>query len=238
VALFALDGSLDALIEADFMGAYRTGAATAVAARALARTGPATVALVGTGWQAGTQALALSRVLEIRELRVFSRDVDRRSRFAREQADQLGVPTVAAASAELAVRGADVVVTMTTSAKPVIEADWVEPHALVVGAGSNYHNKAEIPADLVEKAQTVVVDQLGAAQLESGDLISAHEAGKFDWSRAVELAAVVAGKWQHPPDRGITLFESHGLALWDLAAGSLIVSAARARGFGEEVRLL
>jgi ornithine cyclodeaminase len=131
-----------------------------------------------------------------------------------------------------------VVVTMTTSAKPVIEADWVEPHALVVGAGSNYHNKAEIPADLVEKAQTVVVDQLGAAQLESGDLISAHEAGKFDWSRAVELAAVVAGKWQHPPDRGITLFESHGLALWDLAAGSLIVSAARARGFGEEVRLL
>ena len=238
VTLFALDGSLDALIEADFMGAYRTGAATAVAARALARNGPATVALVGTGWQAGTQALALSRVLEIRELRVFSRDVDRRSRFAREQADQLGVPTVAAASAELAVRGADVVVTMTTSAKPVIEADWVEPHALVVAAGSNYYNKAEIPADLVAKAQTVVVDQLGAAQLESGDLISAHEAGLFDWSRAVELAAVVAGKWQHPADRGITLFESHGLALWDLAAGSLVVKAARAKGFGEEIQLL
>ena len=237
VTLFALDGSLDALIEADFMGAYRTGAATAVAARALARNGPATVALVGTGWQAGTQALALSRVLEIRELRVFSRDVDRRSRFAREQADQLGVPTVAAASAELAVRGADVVVTMTTSAKPVIEADWVEPHALVVAAGSNYYNKAEIPADLVAKAQTVVVDQLGAAQLESGDLISAHEAGLFDWSRAVELAAVVAGKWQHPADRGITLFESHGLALWDLAAGSVVLKAALERGLGDEVPL-
>ncbi len=237
VTLFALDGALEALIEADFMGAYRTGAATAVAARALARPGPATVALVGTGWQAATQALAVSRVLEIKQLRVFSRDIDRRSGFAREQADQLGVDTVAAASAELAVRGADVVITMTTSAKPVIEAGWVEPHALVVGAGSNYSNKAEIPADLVAKAQTVVVDQLGAAQLESGDLITAHEVGKFDWGRAVELAAVVAGKWQRPAASGITLFESHGLALWDLAAGSVVLNAARERGLGEEVRL-
>jgi alanine dehydrogenase len=237
VVLFALDGSVEALFEADFMGAYRTGAATAVAARALARPGPATVALVGTGWQATTQALAVSRVLEIKELRVFSRDYDRRSAFAREQEDQLGVPTLATGSAELAVRGADVVITMTTSASPVIEPDWVEPHAFVAAAGSNFRNRAEIPADLVAKAQTVVVDQLAAAQLESGDLITAHEAGKFEWSRAVELGKVVAGKWQRPAAPGITLFESHGLALWDLAAGSVVLSAARERGLGEEVRL-
>ena len=237
VTLFGLDGSLEALIEADFMGAYRTGAASAVAARALARPGPATVALIGAGWQANTQALALSRVVEIKELRVFSRDHDRRSEFAREQEAQLGCATVAAASAELAVRGADVVITMTTSKTPVIEADWVEPHALVIAAGSNWHNKAEVTADLVAKAQTVVVDQLAAAEIESGDLIAAHEAGKFDWRRAVELGAVVAGKWQRPEGSGITLFESHGLALWDLAAGSGLLAAARARGFGEEIQL-
>ena len=237
VTLFGLDGSLEALIEADFMGAYRTGAASAVAARALARPGPATIALIGAGWQASTQALALSRVIEIKELRVFSRDHDRRSAFAREQEAQLGCVTVAAGSAELAVRGADVVITMTTSKTPVVEADWVEPHALVIAAGSNWHNKAEVTADLVAKAQTVVVDQLEAAQLESGDLIAAHEAGKFEWSRAVELGAVVAGKWQRPEGSGITLFESHGLALWDLAAGSGLLAAARARGFGEEVQL-
>jgi ornithine cyclodeaminase/alanine dehydrogenase-like protein (mu-crystallin family) len=237
VTLFGLDGSLEALIEADFMGAYRTGAASAVAARALAPPGPATVALIGAGWQASTQALALSRVLEIKELRVFSRDHDRRSAFAREQEAQLGCATVAAGSAELAVRGADVVITMTTSKTPVIEADWVEPHALVIAAGSNWHNKAEVTSDLVARAQTVVVDQLAAAQLESGDLIAAHEAGKFEWSRAVELGAVVAGKWQRPEGIGITLFESHGLALWDLAAGSGLLAAARARGFGEEVQL-
>jgi ornithine cyclodeaminase/alanine dehydrogenase-like protein (mu-crystallin family) len=126
---------------------------------------------------------------------------------------------------------------VTSSKSPVIEAEWVEPHALVVAAGSNWHNKAEIPADLVARAQTVVVDQLAAAQLESGDLIAAHDAGKFDWSRAVELAAIVSGKWQRQPGPGITLFESHGLALWDLAAGRLVVEAAKERGLGDEVQL-
>jgi ornithine cyclodeaminase/alanine dehydrogenase-like protein (mu-crystallin family) len=82
-----------------------------------------------------------------------------------------------------------------------------------------------------------VVDQLAAAQLESGDLIAAHDAGKFDWSRAVELAAIVSGKWQRQPGPGITLFESHGLALWDLAAGRLVVEAAKERGLGDEVQL-
>ena len=237
VVLFALDGSLEALIEADFMGSYRTGAASAVAVRALARPGPVTVAMVGAGWQAATQALAVSRVVEIKELRVFSRDHDRRAEFARVQEGQLGVTTVATSSAELAVRGADVVITMTTSPTPVIEAAWVEPHALVVAAGSNWRHKAEIPPDLVARAQTVVVDQLAAAQLESGDLIAAHEAGRFEWSSAVELGAVVTGRWARPEVAGITLFESHGLALWDLAAGSLVLAAAKERGFGEEVRL-
>jgi ornithine cyclodeaminase/alanine dehydrogenase-like protein (mu-crystallin family) len=237
VVVFALDGTVQALIEADFMGSYRTGAATAVAVRALGPKGAVTVAVIGTGWQASTQALGLSRVLDIKELRVFSRDYDRRSAFAREQGEQLEVKTVASASAEEAVRGADVVVTITTSSSPVIEDSWVEPHAMVVAAGSNFRNKAEIPPELVARAQTVVVDQLAAARLESGDLIAAHEAGKFDWERAVELGSVLAGKWQPPAERGITIFESHGLALWDLAAGTVVLAAARERGMSEEVVL-
>ncbi|TME07983.1 MAG: ornithine cyclodeaminase family protein [Chloroflexi bacterium] len=213
VVMFGADGALEALIESDFMGAYRTGAATAVMVKALGLPGAATVALIGTGWQAATQSLALSRVLELKELRVYSRN------------------------AETAVRGADVVVTVTTSHTPVIEAGWVEPHAVVAAIGSNFRNRAEVTPELVERAQTVVVDQLGAAQLESGDLIQAHEAGRFDWSQAVELGAVVAGRWERPDPPGITLFESHGLALWDLAAASVVVAAARKRGGYEEVEL-
>ncbi len=238
VVIFGVDGSLQALIEADFMGAYRTGAATAVAVKALGLPGSATVALIGTGWQAATQALALSHVLEISELRVYSRNDERRAAFAEEQHEQLGIKTVDAATAEVAVRGADIVVTCTTSHTPVIEADWVEPHALVAAIGSNYRNRAELPIELVERAQTVVVDQLGAAQLESGDLIQAAEAGKFDWEQAVELGSVVAGRWERPERPGITLFESHGIALWDLAAGSAVLAAARRRGGYEEIDLL
>lgn len=237
VVLFGLDGAVEALIEADFMGSYRTGAASAVAVRSLGPRQPATVGLIGAGWQANTQALALSRVLNIRELRVFSRNPQRRAAFARDQGAQLGLKAVATETAEQAVRGADVVVTITTSRSPVIEAEWVEPHAIVVAAGSNFRNRTEIPPELVGRAQTVVVDQLAAAQLESGDLIEAVERGKFNWSHAVELADVVAGKWRPPDKPGITLFESHGLALWDLAAGSVVLAAARRQGVAEEVVL-
>jgi ornithine cyclodeaminase/alanine dehydrogenase len=84
----------------------------------------------------------------------------------------------------------------------------------------------------VERAQTIVVDQLATARLESGDLIAAHEAGKFEWERAVELGSVLAGAWKAPEPAGITLFESHGLALWDLAAASTVLPVAEARGLG------
>jgi alanine dehydrogenase len=237
VVQFALDGSLEALIEADTMGAYRTGAASAVAVRALGPRGPATVALIGAGHQARTQALAISRVLEIKELRVFARDPHHRADFAAEQGKRLGIRVTAASSAEAAVHGADVVVTMTTSSVPVFEASWVEKHALVVAAGSNFPNRTEVPAELVDMAQSVVVDQREAAQLESGDLIQAVAAGKFDWERATDLGSVLSGTWKKPEQPGITLFESHGLALWDLAAATVVVAAARERRLGEEVKL-
>jgi len=238
VVLFGVDGSLQALIESDFMGAYRTGAATAVAVKSLGLPGNATVALIGTGWQAATQALALSHVIDIKELRVYSRNEDRRAAFAEEQKSQLGIATVDSPTPEAAVRGADIVITVTTSQTPVVEADWVEPHALVAAIGSNFRSRAELPPDLVERAATVVVDQLATAQLESGDLIQAAELGKFDWSQAVELGSVVAGRWERPEQPGITLFESHGLALWDVATASALVEAARRKGGYEEVELL
>ena len=223
VTVFGLDGTLSALIDADLLGAYRTGAATAVAARAMGPKGPV--------------AVALSRVLEISELRIFSRDQGHREAFASEQATALGLKVVAAPSAEAAVRGAGVVVTITTSTDPVLDAAWVTGPALVVGAGSNFANRSEIPADLVERAQTIVVDQLATARLESGDLIAAHAAGKFEWERAVELGSVLAGGWKPPEPPGVTLFESHGLALWDLAAASTVLPAAEAKGLGQVVEV-
>ena len=238
VSVFGLDGSLRALIEADNMGAYRTGAASGVAARALARSGPAAVALIGTGHQAETQALAVARALEVSEMRVFSRSAEKRDAFAAERTQALGVRVVAAETAEQAVRDADVVMTMTTSSTPVIESAWVKDGALVIGAGSNFTTRVELPADLVARAHTIVVDQLATARLESGDLVNAEKEGRFRWERAIELGAVLAGTAKPAEGAtGITLFESHGLALWDLAAASTVLPRAIAQGLGEEVEL-
>ena len=228
VVLYDLRGAPLALIEADHMGSIRTGAATGVAARRLAPPGPKTVALIGTGHQARTQALALKIALEVAELRVFGRDPERRARFAS------AVGASPCESAEDAVRGAQVVVTMTTSGTPVLAAEWVEPGALVVAAGSNYPTRAELPPELVQGARAVVVDQLETARLESGDLLTAG----YDLDSAIELGAVLAGRAAVPEGPAPLVFESHGLALWDLAAATRVLAAARLAGLGEELSLL
>jgi ornithine cyclodeaminase/alanine dehydrogenase-like protein (mu-crystallin family) len=228
VVLFDLDGACRALIEADHLGAMRTGAATGVAVRALRGPGPHTVAVIGAGHQARTQVQALQAAVEIADLRIFSRTEAKRAALASESGGR------AVASAEEAVRGAGVVVTITTSAEPVLEAGWVEPEALVVGAGSNFPNRAELPPVLVGRSR-VVVDQLDAARLESGDLHRAADAGRFEWESAIELGSILAGK--APAPSGATVFESHGLALWDVAAAATVVARADREGAGEQVAL-
>ena len=114
----------------------------------------------------------------------------------------------------------------------------MEKGALVVGAGINLPSKAELPPDLVNACEAVVVDQLESAKLESGDLLNAEASGGFDWEQVQELGAVLAGK---APGRrspgGTVLFESHGLALWDVAAGALVLKRAREARLGQVVDL-
>jgi ornithine cyclodeaminase len=105
----------------------------------------------------------------------------------------------------------------------------------VCGCGSNIPTRAEIPAELVAAAEVIVADQVEAAQLESGDLIKAG----VDWARVVGFGEVLAGKAPgRESDDQTVLFESHGLALWDVAAGAGVLAAARERGVGTEVSLL
>lgn len=238
VLLYREDGNIVALVEANRLGAYRTGAASAVAARRLANPGPQEVAVIGTGWQARTQVHALSRTLDVTRFRIFGRDPARREAFAEEVREHLGVTAEVAASAEEAVRGAGVVVTVTSSATPVIDAGWVAEGALVIGAGVNQPHKAELPAALVKRAGTVVVDQLAAARLESGDLLLAEAGGQFDWEGVEELGAVLAGT---APGRrsaqDVVLFESHGLAIWDVAAAALVYEEAKRTRLGNEIEI-
>lgn len=231
-------GSPAALIEANLLGAFRTGAATGVAARALANPGPVEVGVIGAGWQARTQVQALAQTLPVTRFHVFSRDAERRRAFATELTGELEIDVVAAESAEAAVRGRHVVVTMTSAGQPVIEDGWIAPGTLVIGAGSNIPTRAELPPELIGRAGRVVVDQLETAHLESGDLLLAEREGRFGWEQAAELGAVLTGSAAgRPSAEAIVVFESHGLALWDVAAGAQVLALARREALGSEISL-
>ncbi len=227
-----------AVIEADRLGQMRTGAATGVATRHLAREGASILGLIGTGWQARSQVRAVAAVRKLRSIRAYGRDLARLAAFCRETEAAVGVPVGAASSAEAAVRGSDIIVTATNSATPVLLGRWIEPGQHLNAFGSNRADRRELDEPAVRRADLIVVDSLEQARLEAGELMTSpcdapHQA-TFD--RAIELSAVVAGR--HAGRRSeseVTLFESLGIGLEDLAAASLVYDAAVREGAGRSL---
>jgi alanine dehydrogenase len=233
------DGRLLAMIEADRLGQVRTGAASGVATRYMAREDARVLGLIGTGGQARTQALAVCAVRPIERAVVYGRDEARRRAFCAELSTLTGVEFVAAAHAEEAVRPADILVTATTAREPVMRGEWLRAGTHVNAMGSNWHNRREVDDETVERSAVVAVDALDQARLEAGDLLIAEANGHFDFARAVPLPAIVVGQ---SPGRGsaadVTLFKSLGIALEDLAVAGLVYVLARERGLGQEIGLL
>jgi ornithine cyclodeaminase/alanine dehydrogenase len=227
----ARTAELVALIEADWLGRLRTGAASAVAARRLAPEGASTLGLFGTGRQAATQLAALAAVRPLARVTVWSRDEARRRRFAEEAAAAHGLAVVAARAPEEAARGQDLVATATTSREPVVRAEWIGEATLVCAVGSNAPERVELEPELVGRASLVVCDSRAACEAEKGELALAAERGLFAWERAGELAALVAGRLARPA-RGPWIFASVGLALEDVALAALVVERARRAGRG------
>lgn len=203
-----------ALIEADWLGQIRTGAATGLATDLLATQEAHTVGLIGSGFQAAGQLAAVRSVRAISQVKVWSRNAAKAAKFAAEHS------ATVAESAEDAVREADIVITATSSRDPVLEAAWVKPQGHVNAVGSNQAKKRELPAELIAQAALIAVDSIDQAKLESGDLLLAD----FDWSdpRLIEVKDVGA----RPP--GITIFKSNGLGLEDVAVAALVYERSRA----------
>jgi alanine dehydrogenase len=239
VPLFHVDsGELLALIEADYLGQIRTGAASGVATRLLARPDAAKIAIIGTGLQSRTQLEALSLVRTITGVHAFSRNPQHRDRFATEMTAQLGLPVVAADSAQEAVRGADIVVTSTTSSDPVLQGSWLAPGMHVNAIGANFPQKHELDGAAIRRCDIIVADSREQSKMESGDLIQMYGDDKRRWSSVTELAEIVAGKTpgRSNPEQ-ITLFKSNGIAIEDIVVAGKIYELARERGMGRQVPL-
>jgi alanine dehydrogenase len=236
VMLYAPDGTMLAIIEANALGQMRTGAASGLATRVLARADARTLGTIGTGFQARTQIEAICLARPIEHVRVWGRDPARLRTFCAELSAKLDRPIEPAASAHDAITQADVVATMTSSATPVFSGAWLRPGTHVNAAGSNRANAAEIDVDTVRRSAIIAVEDVAQAKVESAVLIAAVAAGTFAWDDAVRLADVVAGRVAgRTDDAQITLFESLGVGIWDIAAASHVYDACVAAGRGTEL---
>ena len=237
-AFDAQNGRLDAVIEANRMGMMRTGAAGGVAAKWLARPDANVVGLFGSGWQAEGQIEALAQVRKLQRVKVYSRTAEKVAKFCEKMSKKLSLEIVPAKSAEDAVRGSDIVVTITTSATPVFDGQWLEPGTHVNAAGSNSLLRREIDETTVLKASPVVVDSRPAAMKEAGDLLPALEKGRLHSGMLTEIGEVIAGiRPGRTGSEQVTLFESQGMAIQDLAIAAEMAKLARAQGVGEELQL-
>jgi ornithine cyclodeaminase len=225
-------GTPVAVLDGTTVTAMRTGAASGVATRLLARDDAAVLAMLGTGGQAAWQVRAVVAARPISEVRAFSRDAAARERFAAEIGAQLGdgVRVVAARSAQEAVSEADVVCCATTSSLPVFDASWLRPGAHVNGVGAFRLGMVELPPELFARAALVAVDSRDAALAEAGDLVAAIDAGHLGADAFVEIG-IIGRDWVATRDpQAITVFKSVGLAIQDVAAAELVVPATKPGG--------
>ncbi|MGA8034881.1 MAG: ornithine cyclodeaminase family protein [Candidatus Acidiferrales bacterium] len=237
IPLFRIEtGELVALIEADYVGQMRTGAASGIATKYLSRENSKIVGIIGTGLQSRTQLEATASVRRIESTRAYGRDPERRERFAREMSDRLKIPVTAAASAEQAVRGADIVITSTTSSAPVLEGRWLEPGMHINAIGANFPQKRELDAEAIRRCNLITADSREQSKLESGDLLQMYADDARRWMEVQEIADVVSGKVpgrKSPAD--ITLFKSNGIAVEDVVTAGRIYQLASQTGIGREV---
>jgi ornithine cyclodeaminase/alanine dehydrogenase-like protein (mu-crystallin family) len=225
VTLFSTERpELVAVIEADWLGRLRTGAASGVAVKYLAREDATTLGVIGCGAQAETQVACIRAAQPaIEHVVAYCRTERKLQEFCRRVGAEAGESHRDAA-------GQDIVVTITTSRDPVLRGEWLKPGALVCAAGANNGKSRELDNVVLERASLVCCDWLPQARLESADLIEPVESGVLDWLEVHELHEVVSGELpgrQSPDD--IVVFKSNGIAAWDVAAAAAVVESARAR---------
>ena len=203
-----------------------------VATKYLARQDASTVGIIGSGYQAQTQLSAIAHARNITEARVYSRSQENRESFAETMSEALGIGVKPVASGEEAAQS-DIVAVITNAQEPALLGEWLRPGTHVNAAGNNSWLKREIDTRAVASASVVAVDDVEQAKMECGELMRAAEVGRFSWDCAVPIHDIVAGKVDGRYDADdITLFESQGLALEDVAVCEQIVRLAKDNNLG------
>ena len=233
-------GTPVAVIDGTYVTAARTAAGSTLATRLLARPGASQVAVIGTGVQARAHARALARLPGVQTVLIAGRDQSKAKALAGELTTA-GVPAQALASAEDAVRSADVVCTTTHAASPVLLREWLRPGTHINSVGYNNSGEGEVDSATIRDALVVVESRAAAlAPFPAGavELRRAIEHNVIDASHIVEVGQIAAGTARgRTGDTQLTLYKSVGVAVQDAAAAALILAAAQERGAGTHITM-
>lgn len=228
------DGALQAIMDAQFLTTLRTGATSAVATRRLARPGPTTVALLGSGAEAKAQLDAMQAAGFVRRARVFSPTKANREALAADFQKRFGMEIEAVGSAEAACEGAGMVLAAVKSSETVFYGRWLKPGMHVNSVGTARRDQREIDPETFKRADRIVVDTREGVFGEAGDAVAAREVVSAE--DADELSGLVAGKLPgRQRDEEITLFKSVGTGIQDIALARVIFENAKARGIGRDI---
>lgn len=229
-------GNQEALIEADWLGRIRTGAATGVATNCLARKDASVVACFGTGRHGQTQLEGVAAVRKLSDVRAFGRNRERQRKFCEQMSQKLGVNVRPAFSEAEALDGADIVNVMTRSDTPLFDGHLLQPGQHINAAGANALDRREIDLETIKRCDLIVVDSREVAKGECGDLLPAIEQGLLYWENIPDLGEILL---ERRPGRTaasqITLFESHGMAVQDVYTGRHVLDSARESGIGVDL---
>ena len=229
-------GELDAVIDAGRLGQLRTGAASGVSAKYMAREDAKIAAIIGSGYQARTQLEAIAHVRQLSKAYVFSRSPENRAAFAAEMSQSLDLEVEPVDAPETACAQADIIVAATSSATPVVKGDWIAPGAHVAAMGANRIQARELDDAAVGGFDLIAVDDIEQSRIESGDLADAVDGGVIAWDEVVHLGDIVAGRLTGRTYRSqMTLFKSLGIALWDIAVAHRLYEIAVQDGAGTEL---
>jgi ornithine cyclodeaminase/alanine dehydrogenase-like protein (mu-crystallin family) len=231
-------GEMAAHMQADYLGQMRTGAASGVATKHLARPESSTLGVFGSGKQARTQLLGITKVRKLSRVHVWSPTEERRTKFAAEMSQACDVAVVPVAAPELAARGLDIIATATSSREPVLMGEWLSPGMHLNVIGSNFLAKSEIDVEVVRRAQVIAIDSKEQGQIEAGDFAAALDQGVLSWSSVQELGRVVAGRLPgRESAEQVTLFKSLGIGLEDVAVAGRVFAKAKEAGIGKWLEL-
>lgn len=232
----AATGALLCYTQANRLGQLRTGATTGLAVKHLSNPDAATVAIIGTGYQAPTQLEAVCKVRNIQEIRAYSRTPERRETFAAAMTDSLGLPVRAVANSAAAVADSDIVICIAATMDPVLAGENLKAGATVIGAGPTTWRAREVDDAALTRADKLFVDAAEQAPLEVGDVAAAVDRGILQWSQLQELRYVVASKTagRDNPEQ-IIYAKMMGTGVADVAAAKLAYDQAKAKGIGMEM---